>query len=87
MGVAKGSIASPEEKPPSLTLLYRKEIWYTYVSCPDVQKSLLDPLPKPNRKSAILDLMCVFGDSRTPYFNELLLEISRDLLQIWSVLS
>ena len=40
---------------------YKYENRYTPVSCPDSQKSLLAPCPKPNRKSAILTNQWRFG--------------------------
>ena len=41
---------------PQYGFTYTYENRYTLVSCPDLKKSLLAPCPKPNRKSAILNL-------------------------------
>ena len=40
---------------------YMFENRHTPVSCPDFKKSLLAPWPKPNRKSAMLNLLWDFG--------------------------
>ena len=42
----------PQAPPYGFTYTYENR--YTSVSCPDSQKSLSAPRPKPNRKSAIL---------------------------------
>lgn len=55
--------------------IYMYEIYWAHVLCQDVQKILLEPWPKLNRKSAILNLLCIFGDFHMLYFNELPNEI------------
>ena len=50
------------------------ENWHIYLLHPDKQKSLLNPLATPNRKSAILNLMVIFGVFHVSYFNKHLLQ-------------
>ena len=72
----------------TLTPTVNNEILEVYVSSPDAQKHHLDPYPKSNRKSAILGKMLNFGEFyghfQASYFNELVLGISSDQLQICS---
>lgn len=50
----------------------------TCVLGPDPKKVLLDPLPKPNGKSLILNYVAILGDFNELYFFELVLEHSSD---------
>ena len=74
---------------PALCFMYEFETWQAYWRYQDVQKSLLEQYPKSNRKSAILKLMCKFGDIfpsfQASYFDELLQGISLDLRDLLCV--
>lgn len=50
------------------------------ISYQNVQKSLVEQLPKPNRKSTILKIVLIFADLHMLYFNELLCQPSPDRL-------
>ncbi len=80
-----GLAAPPTEEPHRYVSLTWMKLM-AYVSYPDEQKILLVPCPKSNRKSAILNLVVIFGNLLSPYFNELLQKLSAQL-QIWTVQS
>ena len=66
---------------PTVGLSYMHANRYTYRSSPDAQKSLLQPKAKPNRKSAILNNVVIFGVSHMSYFDTLSLQDASDHLQ------
>lgn len=79
-----GSTAPPTklQNTLALCLIFDSETWEVNVRYQDVQKGVLEQYLKSNRKSAIVNWRCNFGDIfssfQASYFNNLLLRISSD---------
>ena len=71
---------------PPLASTYMHETLYVHRTCTDVQISLLDPNPKPNRKTAIAHFrrfLPIFQHLHAVYFDKLLLLRRSDCYQTW----